>query len=591
LPFFCPKSKTLDSLNNILYTANNDDFGKLSLTTGAFTSIKKIGNLNGALGILDIADIDGLAFDERLGIVWASERREANATDNDLIFKINPITGNPVLNAFGANIDYLVINTPEHDLDDIAVSPEGELYAISNAGSTGNQRLIKINTTNGSWTDLGNYGIQDVEGMTFTSTSQLLVTTGNSGGQSNKFYSVDKTNAQTKLLWSVSPGSDVEGCACRHNTFSNGVIGNFIWFDTNKNGIQDSGENGINGVVVKLLDQNGNPVLKSGNPVTTTTNSTGYYEFSFLNSGKYMIELVYPSGHGATLRDVGSNDEKDSDINPATKRSGLIDVTGGKIRYDVDAGLVNSEICNDGFDNDGDGLVDCADPDCGVVTITNKTVSSCINHPYADVATLNVTVSWSSGSPNKKIEVKISGKTRYIDVPGGTTSPATVSFVVPADGSTNNVISTNFETFTCQTTTTYNAPAACSTDKLACSMLYICGDSKGADADAFDHGLMQYIDGINGNAILKGALSKNVSGQGLYNPNSTSTLTPYNIDTFKIILVSGTTWGSISSTLKTQLKNTTANVLLMNQDILVDLGMASAKGLRQNKIPIFIIFA
>ena len=86
---------------------------------------------------------------------------------------------------------------------------------------------------------------------------------------------------------------------------------------------------------------------------------------------------------------------------------------------------------------------------------------------------------------------------------------------------------------------------------------------------------MQYIDGINGDAILIGALAKNVSGQGLYNPNSTSTLTPYDIDTFDIILVSGTTWGDISSTLKTELKETEANVLLMNHDILLDLAMSN----------------
>jgi hypothetical protein len=234
------------------------------------------------------------------------------------------------------------------------------------------------------------------------------------------------------------------------------------------------------------------------------------------------------------------------------------------------------EICNNGIDDDGDGLIDCADPECGKITISNKTLSACINHPYADVATLSVTVTWGAGTPNEIIEVSIAGKTEYIDVPNGATSPATVSFVVPANGSTGNTITAKFKTYTCQATTTYNAPVACSNDKLNCSMLYICGDSKGSDADAFDHGLMQYIDGINGNEILIGALSKNVAGQGLYNPNSTSTLTPYDIDTFDIILVSGTTWGDISSTLKTQLKETEANVLLLNQDILTALAMASS---------------
>ena len=118
----------------------------------------------------------------------------------------------------------------------------------------------------------------------------------------------------------------------------------------------------------------------------------------------------------------------------------------------------------------------------------------------------------------------------------------------------NNSITANFTGYTCQETTTYTAANPCSNDGLTCSILYISGDFKGADADAFDHGLMQYIDDINDNSILIGALAKNVSGQGLYDPNNTSTLTPYDIDTFSIILVSGTTWGDISSTLKTELK-------------------------------------
>lgn len=233
------------------------------------------------------------------------------------------------------------------------------------------------------------------------------------------------------------------------------------------------------------------------------------------------------------------------------------------------------EICDNGLDDDGDLLVDCADPDCAGVTISNVVVGSCIDQPYADVTTLDVTVTWLTPSPNEKIEVTIDNKTEYIDVPGGATSPTTVSFVVPADGSAGNSITANFAGYTCQDTDTYNAASPCSSDELGCSVLYICGDSKGSDADAFDHGLMTYIDGINGNSILIGALAKNVSGQGLYNPNSTSTLTPYDIDTFDIVLVSGTTWGDISSTLKTELKETEANVLLMNHDILLDLAMSS----------------
>ena len=232
------------------------------------------------------------------------------------------------------------------------------------------------------------------------------------------------------------------------------------------------------------------------------------------------------------------------------------------------------EICNNGSDDDGDGLIDCLDPDCGIVNITNTIISSCIDQPYADVAKLDITISWSS-APTDSIEVTIVGKTEYINT-NSVTSPTTVSFMVPADGSTNNTITTNFKDKICTNTSTFNAPAACSNNQLTCSMLYICGDSKQSDADAFDHGLMQYIDGINGNAVLEPALAKNQSGMGLYDPNNPSTALSITLTDYDIILVSSTTWDDLSADLKTALKNTSASILLLLHDAVVDLGLGSS---------------
>ena len=48
-------------------------------------------------------------------------------------------------------------------------------------------------------------------------------------------------------------------------------LGDYVWKDTNKDGIQDSNESGIPGVTVTLKDNKGN-TLK-----TTTTDETGKY--------------------------------------------------------------------------------------------------------------------------------------------------------------------------------------------------------------------------------------------------------------------------------------------------------------------------
>jgi hypothetical protein len=50
------------------------------------------------------------------------------------------------------------------------------------------------------------------------------------------------------------------------------VIGDFVWLDGNRDGIQDPGEPGIAGVIVQLVDDQGNVLA------TTTTDGSGWYE-------------------------------------------------------------------------------------------------------------------------------------------------------------------------------------------------------------------------------------------------------------------------------------------------------------------------
>lgn len=363
-------------------------------------------------------------------------------------------------------------------------------------------------------------------------------------------------------------------------------VGDYVWIDNNSNGLQDESSSfgvsgyGANGYTVNLYQSS-----NLSTPFATTTTrddlsgSPGYYIFEDLAPGNYAVGVVTTTGVTITTQgSTGSSDPSDSDANTGTGQTEVFNLSANEYDNTWDFGLIvgGVEICDNLVDDDGDNLIDCDDPDCGGITITNVTVGSCIDQPYADITTLDVTISWSSGGPNEKIELSILNKTEYIDIPNGATSPVTVSFVVPADGSTNNFVTANYSGYTCQATDSYNAPSACSNDQLDCSMLYICGDSKGGDADAFDHGLMQYIDGINGSATLDGALAKNVSGLGLYDPNNTSTVLNIDIDTYNIILVSSTTWGDISSDLKTALKETEATILLLSQDILVDLAMAGS---------------
>jgi hypothetical protein len=109
-------------------------------------------------------------------------------------------------------------------------------------------------------------------------------------------------------------------------------LGDFVWEDQNQNGVQDSGEPGIPGVTVELLDSDGNLLA------TTTTDANGQYQFSELTPGGYSVRFVPPGGFVFTVPDVG-DDTIDSDANPGTGGTG-VSLAAGEINLTIDAGLV-----------------------------------------------------------------------------------------------------------------------------------------------------------------------------------------------------------------------------------------------------------
>ncbi len=98
-------------------------------------------------------------------------------------------------------------------------------------------------------------------------------------------------------------------------------IGDFVWRDKNANGIQETGEPGISGVLVELLI--------GGSPYkTSTTDGTGKYKFENIPNGTYEVRIA-PSNFAfggvlystlqtkwyASPKNRGSDDTKDSDAN------------------------------------------------------------------------------------------------------------------------------------------------------------------------------------------------------------------------------------------------------------------------------------
>jgi uncharacterized repeat protein (TIGR01451 family) len=109
--------------------------------------------------------------------------------------------------------------------------------------------------------------------------------------------------------------------------------GDFVWEDSNMNGIQDAGEPGIDGVTVDLYTGAGNPVEQD------ITAGGGFYSFSSLVPGDYYIVFTCPSGYVFTSLDQGGNDAIDSDANPTTGRTATTTLIGSEDDLTWDAGI------------------------------------------------------------------------------------------------------------------------------------------------------------------------------------------------------------------------------------------------------------
>ncbi|PID80423.1 MAG: hypothetical protein CSB19_00085 [Clostridiales bacterium] len=153
-------------------------------------------------------------------------------------------------------------------------------------------------------------------------------------------------------------------------------LGDYVWYDTNKNGIQDAGEIGVKDVIATLYkkDISGNYVATGA---TTTTNSNGYYEFAGLLNGEYQVKFSnLPVGYVISPTDQGGNDAVDSDgLNPTGEIKDADNMT-------LDLGIYKPttpptpkkyKIGDTVWDDkDNDGIQDSGEPGVAGVKVTLK---------------------------------------------------------------------------------------------------------------------------------------------------------------------------------------------------------------------------
>ncbi|MEM6648058.1 MAG: SdrD B-like domain-containing protein, partial [Bacteroidota bacterium] len=106
----------------------------------------------------------------------------------------------------------------------------------------------------------------------------------------------------------------------------------------NQNGIQDTGEPGINGVRVRLFACDNSGSVTGSALASQNTANGGKYLFTGLDAGKYAVVFDLPSGFVFTTQNAGNNEGLDSDVDN-TGTSDCFDLAAGQAERRVDAGV------------------------------------------------------------------------------------------------------------------------------------------------------------------------------------------------------------------------------------------------------------
>lgn len=153
-------------------------------------------------------------------------------------------------------------------------------------------------------------------------------------------------------------------------------LGDFVWEDTDADGIQDLGEPGVPGVTVNLWESAGG--VPQTQVASTTTDADGEYRFDGLTPGQeYVVQFVEPDGwDGFSPANQGGNDAIDSDADPTTGITGPVTLGSGEYDPTIDAGLlpIVIEPASLGdfvwLDEDGDGTQGLTEPGIEGVEVT-----------------------------------------------------------------------------------------------------------------------------------------------------------------------------------------------------------------------------
>lgn len=165
-------------------------------------------------------------------------------------------------------------------------------------------------------------------------------------------------------IFQVEPGTYDEGKDA--GLYRLAALGDRVWEDLNGNGMQDPGEPGLAGVVVRLFSEAGELVGQA------VTNWQGGYLFENLLPGRYSLAYALPDGYLFTDQKTQENTDFDSDVDPISGRSAWVTLQSGQQDTAQDAGAYKTATLGDfvWLDRDGDGVQDKSEKGVGGVQVS-----------------------------------------------------------------------------------------------------------------------------------------------------------------------------------------------------------------------------
>ena len=303
----------------------------------------------------------------------------ANCNGQDLDLTPNRITFAPELGSLGDRVWFDANGNGIQDTGEAGVA--GINVVLTGAGADGTfgtaDDVFRATTTNAQGNYLFDVLASGQYRVTFNAGSTYTFTAADRGSNDAADSDANASGATGVVQLGIGEHDLTVDAGLVLRDTNTAKLGDRLWYDTNRNGVQDTGETGVSGATVTLAGAGADGVFGTADDIsrTTTTNSAGNYLFSNLAAGQYRVTFGTVAGYNFTTANAGGNDATDSDAN-ASGVSHTVTLAIGQSDLTVDAGIVQRETNTAKlgdrlwYDTDRDGVQDTGETGVAGVTVT-----------------------------------------------------------------------------------------------------------------------------------------------------------------------------------------------------------------------------